>query len=241
MDAGSTAKQPQESAGGEGNDPGGGLYEREAELAALSQALAAARHGAGGLVLLEGPAGIGKSRLLAEARTMADALGMTVLTARGIDLERDAPYGVAADLFAVTLAVAPAAQHERLLAGQAALAASLFDPAAAAPAADPSSLVRGLYWLTANMAAVPSPGDGPGGLLIEVDDAQWADRPSLSYLAHLAARIEELPAALVVAVRSGERATDQQTLDWLRDHSARSLLRPRALSPEAVDRLTRGA
>ncbi len=239
VDAGSTAKQDQESAGGAGNDPGGGLYEREAELAALSQALAAARRGAGGLILLEGPAGIGKSRLLAAARTMADALGMTVLTAQGIDLERDAPFGVAADLFAATLAAAPAAQHARLLAGQAALAAPLFDPAAAAPAADPSSLVRGLYWLTANMAAGPSPGDGPGGLLIEVDDAQWADRPSLSYLAHLAARIEELPAALVVAVRSGERAADQRTLDWLRDRSARGLLRPRALSPEAVGRLAR--
>ena len=53
---------------GAGNDPGNGLFEREAELAALSAALAAARSGAGGLVVLDGPAGIGKSRLLAEAR-----------------------------------------------------------------------------------------------------------------------------------------------------------------------------
>ena len=243
MDEGSAAGPRAEGTDdGEGNDQGNGLYERETELAALSQALAAARSGAGGLVVLEGPAGIGKSRLLAEARAMADALGMTVLTARGIDLERDAPFGVAADLFAVALARAdgpgPDAGRTRLLSGQAALAAALFDPVPP-PSADSSALVRGLYWLTVNVAASASDGGRPGGLLIEVDDAQWADRPSLSYLAHLAARIDELPAVLVIAVRSGERAVDQQTLDWLRDRSGRSLLRPRALSPEAIALMAR--
>jgi DNA-binding NarL/FixJ family response regulator len=227
---------------GEGNDPGNDLYERQTELAALSQALAAARSGAGGLVVLEGPAGIGKSRLLSEARAMADALGMAVLTARGIDLERDAPFGVAADLFAGALARAdgpgPDTGRTRLLSGQAALAAALFDPVPL-PSADSSALVRGLYWLTVNAAASASDGGGPGGLLIEVDDAQWADRLSLSYLAYLAARIDELPAVLVIAVRSGERAVDQQTLDWLRDRSGRSLLRPRSLSPEAIALMAR--
>jgi DNA-binding NarL/FixJ family response regulator len=226
----------------EGSDSGDDLYEREAELAALSKALSGARSGAGGLVVLEGSAGIGKSRLLAEARVMADGRGMTVLTARGIDLERDAPFGVAADLFAATLAGAgdtePDRGRARLLSGQAALAAALFDPVPP-PSADSSALVRGLYWLTVNVAASAAAGERPGGLLIEVDDAQWADRPSLSYLAHLAARIDELPAVLVVAVRSGERATDQQTLDWLRDRAGRSLLRPRALSPDAIALMAR--
>jgi DNA-binding CsgD family transcriptional regulator len=237
--AGSTAKQHSGNSGGKGSASDDGLYEREAELAALLQALTAARSGDGGLVLIEGPAGIGKSRLLAEARAIAGALGMAALTARGIDLERDAPFGVAADLFAATLAAAPPAARERLLSGQAALAAPLFDPAAASPEADSSALVRGLYWLTANVAAGSSPGGQPRGLLIEVDDAQWADRPSLSYLAHLAARIDELPAALVIAVRSGDEAAAQQAIDWLRDLSGASLLRPRALSPEAVAQLTR--
>jgi len=241
VDEGSEAGPSAEgTGGGEGKGPGNRLYEREAELAALSEALAAARSGAGGLVVLEGPAGIGKSRLLAEARVMADGLGMTVLTARAIDLERDAPFGVAIDLFAGALArtdgPGPDAGRARLLSGQAALAAALFDPVAPA-AVDSSALVRGLYWLTVNVAASTPDNKRPGGLLIEVDDAQWADRPSLSYLAHLAARIDELPAVLVIAVRSGEEAADQQTLDWLRDRSGRGLLRPRALSAEAVARM----
>jgi len=197
-------------------------------------------------VLVQGPAGIGKSRLLTEARVTADTLGLTVLAARGIDLERDAPFGIAADLFAPLLS-APGARTSRLLGGQAALAAALFDPAAP-PAADPSALVRGLYWLTVNAVAGP-PGDNAAqdssavqadrGLLIAVDDAQWADQPSLSYLTHLAARIDELPVVLLIAVRTGEPVTGQQALDWLRDRAGRSLLRPRALSPEAVARLTR--
>ena len=223
--------------GGHGTGTGScdGLYEREAELAVLCGAVAAARSGAGGLVVIEGPAGIGKSRLLAEAAAMAAARGMTVLTARGIDLERDAPFGIVSDLFAVTLTTAA---RGRLLSGQAALAGALFDPAAR-PAADPSALVRGLYWLTANVADGAVPDGKPAGLLIAVDDAQWADRPSLAYLVHLSARIGELPAVLVTAVRSGEHATDQRAVDWLGDQPGARVLRPRALSPEAIGRMVR--
>ena len=45
------------------------LLEREAELAALEAMLDAAQSGDGRLVLVEGSAGIGKTRLLAEARS----------------------------------------------------------------------------------------------------------------------------------------------------------------------------
>ena len=47
------------------------LLEREAELAALEAMLAAARLGDGRLVVVEGSAGIGKTRLLAEVRALA--------------------------------------------------------------------------------------------------------------------------------------------------------------------------
>lgn len=212
------------------------LYEREDELAALSQALAAARKGTGSLVVVEGPAGIGKSRLLTETRAMADELGMLALTSRGFDLERNVPFGVAAELFAATLAAKSSKERARLLSGHARLAAGLLDPALP-PTEDPSALVRGLYWLTVNLTFNSREVKGPAGLLIEIDDAQWADRPSLSYLAYLAARIDELPVALVVAVRNGEEASDRQTLDWLRDRPGRRMLRPSALSPAAVARV----
>ena len=83
---------------------------------------------------------------------MAETRGMAVLAARGIELERDASFGVASGLFAAMLAVAPDHERARRLSGQASLAATLFDPAA--PEADDSSaLVRGLYWLTVNITA----------------------------------------------------------------------------------------
>lgn len=215
---------------------GTGLYERENELAALSQALTAARAGTGGLVVVEGPTGIGKSRLLAEARATAAAHGMAVLTARGTELERDAPFGVVSELFAAALAAPRDEAGARPAPGQAALATPLFDPAVPF-AEDPSALVRGLYWLTVDVASGLPGGADPAGLLIEVDDAQWSDRPSLSYLAYLAARIDELPAVLVVAVRSGEAAADQRTVDWLRERSGHRMLRLPALSAEAVTRM----
>lgn len=154
----------EDAAGG----PWADLYEREAELAALSEALAEARAGTGGLVVVEGPAGIGKSRLLAEARAAAAARGMTVLTARGTDLEREAPFGVVAELFAAVRTATPgtavqgtpgAAGSGGLLSGQAWLATPLFDPAVPA-GEDPSALVRGLYWLTVDAAG---PGRGRAG------------------------------------------------------------------------------
>jgi len=235
--AGTITGRHDDAAGG-GKNPGGGLYEREAELGVLAKTLAAARSAAGSLVVIEGPAGIGKSRLLAEARMMAAAGGMRVLTARGIDLERDVPFGIVSDLLGPPLAALSAARREALLDGQAALAAPLFDPAALA-VADPSALTRSLYWLTANLAASPADGGEPAGLLLVVDDAQWADRPSLAYLVHLSARIEELPVVLVLAMRTGEQAADQRALSWLRDRSDPWLLRPAVLSPAAIGQLAR--
>ena len=155
----------------------GDLLERAAELAGLSQALAAACRGAGSLVVVEGPAGIGKSRLLSAAGEVADGLGMAVCRARGIELERGAPFGVASELFAPSLMAASGEERSRLLAGHAALSASLFDPAAPGQA-DPSALVRGLYWLTVNLASGARTGDAGAlgvhheGVIVDVVEAQ---------------------------------------------------------------------
>ena len=62
-----------------------GLLEREREIATVLEALSLAAAGRGSVVLLEGPAGIGKSSLLAAACEHADQLGFTVLGARGLD------------------------------------------------------------------------------------------------------------------------------------------------------------
>jgi predicted ATPase len=115
------------------------LLERSEELARIESALAEARSGRGTFVVLEGPAGIGKTALLAAARTAAAESGMRVLCARGTELERDFAFGVARQLFEPSLV--EASEHERadLLHGAAGVAAGLLGLPDAPPAAVPPS------------------------------------------------------------------------------------------------------
>ncbi|MBX5442721.1 MAG: AAA family ATPase, partial [Solirubrobacteraceae bacterium] len=59
------------------------LLDRDGELEALAAGTERAREGEGSVVLVEAPAGGGKSALLAAARARAAAAGVRVLQARG--------------------------------------------------------------------------------------------------------------------------------------------------------------
>ena len=74
------------------------LLEREDDLARIDGALARARDGRGTLVVVEGPAGVGKTALLADARAIAESAGMQVLRSRGAELEREFAFGVVRQL-----------------------------------------------------------------------------------------------------------------------------------------------
>lgn len=212
------------------------LLERERELEALAEALDLATAGTGSAVIVEGPPGIGKSILLTAARRQAEERGLEVLQARGLELDRDLPFGVAVDLFAHPLASADAHERRRLLGGQAGLAQPLLEPHERS-SAELQGVVRALYWLTANLTQVTRPRGRRRALVIVVDDAQWSDSPSLRFLVHLAARIDELPIALLIAVRTGEPSPNDALLGALRDPSARRVLAPAPLSVAAVGAL----
>ena len=81
------------------------LLERERALGQLEAVLSAAGAGAGALVVIEGAAKIGKTRLLAAARQVARKHGMRELGARGAELERDFAYGVVRQLLEPAVAV----------------------------------------------------------------------------------------------------------------------------------------
>src|SRR3954451_4540575 len=96
-----------------------GLLERDAETTALERHLASVRAGTGCTVLVDGPAGIGKSSLLAHAAGLAQRGGFRVLSARGGPLEQSAGWGIARQLLGPVLR---SPDWEGLAVGAAALA-----------------------------------------------------------------------------------------------------------------------
>src|SRR4051794_15508238 len=105
--------------------PPAGLLERDDEVERLHAALDAAGLRMGGALVVEGAAGMGKSRLLEEARVRASELGLRVLSARGTELEQGFPFGVVRQLFERPLLEADDGERERWLAGAAELAADV--------------------------------------------------------------------------------------------------------------------
>ena len=116
------------------------LLEREHELERVRAALRAAGQRAGAALVIEGAAGMGKSRLLEEARARASDLGLRVLAARATELEQGFPFGVVRQLFERPLLEADTGERERWLAGAAALAADVLTgaPTASVAGARPS-------------------------------------------------------------------------------------------------------
>ncbi|MFF3403990.1 AAA family ATPase [Streptomyces sp. NPDC002659] len=211
-------------------DTARGLWEREAEAAVVADAVKIATHGNGGLLLVEGPAGIGKTRLLAEAWTAAAEAGARVVRARGTQLERDFAFGVVRQLFEPLVARMDQARLEVLWQGPAAQARPVFEIVGTTPTAGPAgdfAVLHGLYWLTANAAQ-----DHP--LVLLVDDLQWCDTPSLGYLAYLLPRIEDLGVLVAAALRTGEAATDERLIQQITTDPAAKVLQPHPLSAQAT-------
>jgi len=211
-----------------------GLFERDRELAAVAGLIGPTLSG-GRLLAIEGPPGIGKTALIAHAKGLAQEAGMEVLGARGSEFERRFSYGVARQLFEPFVTRLPARERADVLAGAAALAASLFDVAQLADesAADSSlATLHGLYWLTANVA-------GRRPLLLAVDDLHWCDLPSLRWLAYLLPRMEGLNLLVVLGLRPAEPGEDEALIGQIVSDPLATIVRPAPLSTDATTRLVR--
>ncbi len=187
------------------------------------------------MVVIEGPAGIGKSSLLGAAAEVAEAAGMSVFRARGGVLEREFALGVVIQLLAPSIEALTDPERERTFAGAAGLARPLFEEVPDRAAAEDRLFARfhGLHWLCARLAE-----ERP--LALFVDDAHWADEHSLRFLAYLEARIDEIPACVILVVRTGEAAAAPEALTKLIEHEPPTAVRPLPLSPAAIAELVRG-
>jgi DNA-binding CsgD family transcriptional regulator len=207
------------------------LLERGAELREISAALGDAAVGAGRLVVVRAPAGMGKSRLLAAAADEANERGLTALSARGSEQEREFPLGLVRQLFDSLLRSLPAEERERVLSGAAAPARALLDLGSALPVPSGAGL-HSLYSLLANVSD-----ERPLALL--VDDAHWSDEPSFAFLGFLSRRLDDVAVALLVAIRAGSRADRDVAVEAIAADPAATRLRPGPLSEASVGSIVR--
>lgn len=167
-----------------------GLPGRDAALSAVAEVLEGCLSGRGGLVLVTGEPGIGKTRL---AQAVAeDARARGVRTGWG---------GWEAD--------AAPALHGWSLALREALGADVLAGAAALVAGDAASVSYQQADLV--LDALRS---GPPTLLV-LDDAHWADHESLRLLRRLAGQLARVPVVLVVTTRSAPAEIDETWADVL--------------------------
>ncbi|MDQ2804543.1 MAG: AAA family ATPase, partial [Pseudomonadota bacterium] len=206
------------------------LLEREHEVAALHTVIGEAAAGQSRVVVIEGEAGIGKTRLVAEARRLATQADLRVLNARGGELEREFAFGVVRQLFEPSLAGGDGS----VLDGAAAAARGVFDPGEGGAGIEQSdhpsfASLHGLYWLTVNLTAA-------GPLVIAVDDLHWCDIPSLRFLAYLVRRLEGLSVAVVCTLRPSERV-EAAALGEIIGNPLTMSIHPEPLSGRAAARL----
>ena len=182
------------------------LLERDAELATFMDLAERALAGKGGVVLVEGPAGIGKTRLTEAALARAAAAGLTVARARCGELERDFPFGVVRQLLEPLVAGLDDSDRNDVTSGAAALGASVLSDPESGAGDTPYAALHGLYWLTANLAA-------QNPIVLAVDDAHWSDEPSLRFLAYLIKRIDSVPVLALITSRPGEPGAGRELLE----------------------------
>jgi DNA-binding CsgD family transcriptional regulator len=171
------------------------LVGRSAELASLVELLLRAAEGPCQVALIEGEAGIGKTRLLVEVLNRARGLGFQPFIGAAAELERDRPFGAlveALDLYP-SASDPERAEIGHLLAGDRDLVGGSMLSLAEAPALRFRILEAVLTLVERLSLSAP--------MVIAVEDLHWADASTLLCLRELYRRLAHLPLALVVTLR----------------------------------------
>jgi DNA-binding CsgD family transcriptional regulator len=208
------------------------LLEREAELTQLADLLIRSQTGSGALISIDGAAGIGKTALLDALHEYAAKRGIRCLRARGRLLEAGMAFAVLRQLLEPVVLATGQGGRRRLLGGPARYGAGALGlPGGVAPDSE-FGAIHGLYWLLANLSErMP--------LLLTIDDVQWADGPSLAWLAYLGPRIAELPVLVVLTARDGDPRLRFRLADAVLSDPAAHHMSLSALSQSSVSTIVR--
>ncbi|MEO7910892.1 MAG: AAA family ATPase [Roseiflexaceae bacterium] len=201
---------------------------RVSELAALNSLISALDQQRGAVVAVVGEAGIGKTRLVAEALRSIARAGTFTIALRCVSLERGLPFAPLSEALRPLLRAAPVETFLRLPPAALAQVADLLPllrerlpglpMIAHSPAEGPNHLLDGLVDLALALAR-----EQP--LIIWCDDAQWADDATLAVLGRLARRAPRHALLVVLAYRSGELAENAVLHELLRTLGRELLLR----------------
>jgi eukaryotic-like serine/threonine-protein kinase len=216
---------------------------REPELAHLRRLLDRAVVGRGGLALIAGEPGIGKTRLAQEAAAEAASRGMRPLTGHCVDRQGSPPYLPFVEILETVQLQLPLTSFREVLGDAAGEMARLLPglrrswPALPAPLELPPEQER--RYLFNSFAEVLHRLSNFAPLMLVLEDLQWADEATLLLLEHFSRRVAEAPLLILGTYRDAELDPGDsglaRTLEGLLRtlFSQRLLLRPLGIAETA--------
>ena len=185
---------------------------RAGELKVIGAEVTALVQGRGGVLVIEGPPGIGKSRLLTEVMALADKCGVRTLFGEAFEYQQTVPFF---SLFMATLRADP----------------PVGDADALRRLGDSEDL---RYWVVDDLADAIGAAAAETPLAIVLEDIHWADNSTLLALRSLATARPDLAVLWVLTARTGAGGPGvQETLSVLQRTNA-AFLRVPAMSAGAV-------
>jgi DNA-binding CsgD family transcriptional regulator len=180
-------------------------------LKVIGALVTAVARGRGGVLVIEGPPGIGKSRLLTEVMALADKAGVRTLFGEAFEYQQAVPFFA---LFMATLRADP-------------------------PVGDADALRRlggsaDVYWVIQDLQDAIHAAAAETPLAIVLEDIHWADNGTLLVLRSLATARPDVPVLWVLTARTGAGGPAvQETLSVLQRADA-AVVRVAPMSPSAV-------
>jgi DNA-binding SARP family transcriptional activator/Tfp pilus assembly protein PilF len=227
------------------------LKGRAEEWELLSSAYGRVTSAVGSFLVVEGEAGIGKTRLVSDFLAKARGSGAATATARAHEGERGVPYGLFAQLLQRLEDRDLVGVDRRSLAEASRLVPGLNrDETPLGSIDDPGGTTRFFEGLRVVLRAGLS-GEPPG--IVFLDDLHWCDEASLDALAYVLRRLDRTPALFVLSWRTEEvamahplrrltseiRTGESVVLGRLQDEHVRALVaEARDRSPDDVDQIT---
>lgn len=176
-------------------------------------------------LVLYGEAGIGKTRLVAEAVASARRQGFTTLLGAAEPAERGRPFGAISHVLRSAAGGDPSGGAGPADGALSRLLAELEPPGRGDDWADPMRYVG--FTLTDTITEQLEHAAATGPLLIALEDLHWADRPSTGVVAAIARQLADRAVALIVTLRGGDAPMHvNELLDRLTPASTQLLLRP---------------